>query len=127
MSQKLIHPRGYLITVESDENDGDNENTKELHADSYNGVQYALAAIKAMRPFENEYEPKQYVVNELQKDLSKVEDDFRYEANRMPAEDLLYNLGLMCCSDFYTRSIRRITVTYSDKDIFVSIVEDGIV
>jgi hypothetical protein len=135
--KKLKLPKGYIITISTWENDGDNRRDDILHTNS----KYSAEAIAGIckeysnRPnIGNLYDPdtdELYWYNEFIKDMAeKYQEEISFSnfsdlrENNMPVcEDLLYDIGLSRSSDFFTRRLEQYTVEHVSEDVYVEVLD----
>jgi hypothetical protein len=135
--RKLKLPKGYIITISTWENDGDNRRDDILHTTST----YSAEAISGIckeymnnpdignlyEPDEDEIEQYEAFIKEM---AAKYPDELSFSnfsdlrENNIPvSEDLLYDIGLSKSSDFFTRRLEGYTVEYVSEDVYVEVVE----
>ena len=128
MKQKVVS-KGYTITVQSWENDGDNYRTQSIVVDT---LKEAKAVYKLCTTVFEEIGNTMEVHNAKDIIVPFMKDHpelYEYNTNIKTDYDLVmhcmnkYNFGLMGGSEYYySRVCESCTVTYSPEDIFAEVI-----
>ncbi|MCP4520979.1 MAG: hypothetical protein GY827_04675 [Cytophagales bacterium] len=132
MKKILVVAKGYTITVNSWENDGDHWNTNEISSESKEYIDAVIELLDLIKTWGNDREPSDYIEQLKEwtikniKAINGTEDanslsDFDKEDIPL---DIIYEL--LDDSDYYTfRILNDYLVTYSEEDIYQEIYKKG--
>ncbi len=113
---KKVINKGYTITVVSWENDGDNYNTKSMTVDTKEEASKIVKICKELFQSEN-------VGNSMNGEASDIIEKYIQDNQELQLDtDYISDLVmyLMGYSEYYDyRVCEEVTVTYSDKDIYL--------
>lgn len=130
-------PKGYLITINTWENDSDNHRQDILHTTcqySAECIFYICSQFASNSELNNIYSPSEQQLDSLDNFVENLAKKYTQEISfsnfnnllleNMPVcSDLLYDIGLTKSSDFFTRKLESYKVELVEEDVYTKLMD----